>query len=449
MQQSTKTEDVFHCPPCGGALARIMGGLRCQRCGTAYPILGTLPCLTSDPTLWRTIWLRRLDDYSTGIESRIGTLRQQVEGATGLLPRTRARLDRLAGGLAHQLETVAGLFEPLDAETDPLLSSVMPGGADQGGDAAVLDRYELLFRDWVWGAPEVEQARDFVAPLLPPDLDRIAVFGQGAGRLAIELHQSRSPARTLSFDLSPLPLLVAGRLLAGETISLPEFPIEPRSDEDVVLMRELARPFPVREGFSLAIADALRPPVRAGSLDAVVTAWFIDDAAAELPQTAAIINRLIRPGGWWVNVGPLRFQGDLARTHTIGEVRDIAAASGFELAAPSPDDQRDLPVLDSPASGAHRTELVFRFAARKTAEAGSVDLTQPLPPWVVNPSHPIAITPGMVALGRSSMFTTGVLGMIDGSRSVVDLARELGRAWGVDPTRLQDELRAFLARIPG
>jgi hypothetical protein len=130
-------------------------------------------------------------------------------------------------------------------------------------------------------------------------------------------------------------------------------------------------------------------------------------------------------------------------------VLEIAAGAGFEVAPHGPDDQRDLPVMDSPVSGAHRTELVFRFAARKHAEAGAVALGQPFPPWVVNPAEPIPITPGMVALGRSSMFTTGVLGMIDGSRSIQDVARELGRAWGADPTRLQDELRAFLARIPG
>jgi hypothetical protein len=47
------------------------------------------------------------------------------------------------------------------------------------------------------------------------------------------------------------------------------------------------------------------------------------------------------------------------------------------------------------------------------------------------------------------MFTTGVLSMIDGQRSVVDVARELGAAWNVDPGRLQDDLRAFLAQLPG
>ena len=68
---------------------------------------------------------------------------------------------------------------------------------------------------------------------------------------------------------------------------------------------------------------------------------------------------------------------------------------------------------------------------------------------MANPLEPIPITPALIALGRTSMFTTGVLGMIDGSRSVVDIARELGKAWNVDQGRLQDELRAFLARIPG
>ena len=92
---------------------------------------------------------------------------------------------------------------------------------------------------------------------------------------------------------------------------------------------------------------------------------------------------------------------------------------------------------------------MFRFAARKTGEAPAVDIPDPLPPWVANPLTPIPITPALIALGRTSMFTTGVLSMIDGQRSVVDVARELGEAWGVDPARLQDELRAFLARLPG
>ena len=71
-----------------------------------------------------------------------------------------------------------------------------------------------------------------------------------------------------------------------------------------------------------------------------------------------------------------------------------------------------------------------------------------LAPWVANPLLPIPITPGLIALGRTSMFTTGVLSMIDGNRSIVEVARELGAAWNVEPARLQDDLRAFLAQLP-
>jgi len=120
--------------------------------------------------------------------------------------------------------------------------------------------------------------------------------------------------------------------------------------------------------------------------------------------------------------------------------------SSFELLS---HDRQALPYFESPVSGSHRTDLVFRFAARKTGEAPAVDIPDVVPPWVANPLEPIPITPALVALGRTSMFTAGVLSMIDGERSIVDVARDLGAAWGVEPARLQDELRAFLARLPG
>jgi hypothetical protein len=146
-----------------------------------------------------------------------------------------------------------------------------------------------------------------------------------------------------------------------------------------------------------------------------------------------------------VNTGPLRFQSVLARSYTIEEVLEIAGGSGFAL---SSHDRQDLPYFDSPVSGSRRSDLVFRFAARKTGEAPAVDIPEPVAPWVANPLVPIPITAGLVALGKTSMFTTSVLSMIDGERSIVDVARELGAAWKVEPGRLQDELRAFLARLP-
>jgi uncharacterized protein YbaR (Trm112 family) len=445
MQPLGELTEMLCCPRCGGSLAGADGGCRCERCSAGYPAIGGIPCLVEDPALWRTLWLRRLDDYSSGIEARLQTLQQEAE-MPELLPRTRQRLLRIGAGFAAQLAAVDALFEPLQAGADLLPSVAIPSRPEIGSQSAILECYEHLFRDWVWGERECAETMEFLAPLVPERLARVAVYGAGAGRLAVDLHQTRAPGRTFALDVNPLPFLVVDRMLAGATVELPEFPIDPNSDDAVVVARSLAQPFPVRDGFSLLFADALRPPFPAASLDAVVTVWFIDVARADVRQTAAAINRVLKPGGLWVNLGPLRFHSVLSRSYTIEEVHEIVGASAFDIASR---ERRDIPYFDSPVSGSRRTDTVFRFAARKTGDAAPVEIPDPLPSWIRNPLEPIPITPALIALGRTSMFTTGVLSMIDGSRSIVEVARELGLAWGVEPGRLHDELRAFLARLPG
>ena len=105
MEALARLTDVLCCPRCGGPLERAEGGWagwRCGRCGGGYPVFGNIPCLVEDPALWRTLWLRRLDDYSSGIEARLRTLPEEAD-QPDLLPRTRLRLHRLAAGFAAQL----------------------------------------------------------------------------------------------------------------------------------------------------------------------------------------------------------------------------------------------------------------------------------------------------------------------------------------------------------
>jgi SAM-dependent methyltransferase len=397
-----------------------------------------------DPAFWRTLWLRRLDDYSASIELRVAALRHESRGSD-LLPRTRQRLDRLAAGLEQQLEAVTALFSPLDVDPDLLSSTAIPSRPEAGSQVPVLEYHEHVFRDWVWGQRECAEALAFIGPAIPARVSRVAIYGAGAGRLAVDVHQRCEAGRTFALDVNPLPFLIADRLLAGEELELPEFPVDPNSADDVVIRRKLALPFPVRDGFALLFADALRPPFVAGSLDVVVTSWFIDVARTDLRQTAAAINRVLRPGGLWINIGPLRFQTVPSRAYTIEEAVEIAELGCFDVEA---NDRQNIPYLDSPVSGSRRNETVFRFVARKTGEAPAVEILDPVPPWVANTLVPIPVTPALVALGRTSIFTSGVLSMIDGTRSITDVARALGAAWGVEPGRLHEELRVFLARLP-
>ena len=445
------------CPRCAGALGienadaseapgGDAAGLRCQRCTTPYPVFGRIPCLVDDPALWRTLWMSRLESYSSAVEARVRDLRQEADGP-GMMPRTRERLQRLAAAFAAQVDAVDALFEPIQAGADLLPAMAIPSRPEPDSPAGVLEGYENLFRDWVWGARECDLALELVRGALPPadEMRSVAIYGAGAGRLAVELHQGGGAEDTFAIGENPLPFLALDRILAGEPVRLVELPVSPSSEKDVAIERTLSRPYEPRPGFSLLFSDPLRPPFAPGSIDLVLTSWFIDTARTDLRQTAASINRVLRPGGLWINLGPLRFHGVASRACVIEEVLDVVLASAFEVTL---SDRHELPSFDSPVSGVRRSETVFRVGARKLGEAAPVDIPDPMPPWVRNPTVPIPITPALIALGRTSMFTSGILSMIDGTRSVVDVARALGQAWRIEPGRLQNELRAFLAKLP-
>lgn len=444
MDTSSKLADVLVCPRCGGKLMDSAGGLRCDRCQIGYPLIGGIPCLVDDPALWRTLWLRRLEFYLSGVEMRIQALRGEA-CTPGLLPRTRDRMDHLAEGLAIHLDRMSTLCQPLKEGADPFGSEAIPPRAEPGQQAAILECYEHLFRDWAWGGAECETALALIAPLLPEKLKRVAVYGAGTGRLAVDLHRERSQELTFALDVNPFPFFVTSRLLAGQTVELPELPTDPNSDEVVVVNQSLSCPPGLREGLHPMFADALRPPFAPRSLNAVVTSWFIDVAQADVWQTAAVINRALRPGGLWINFGPLRFHANQARAYTIEEVLDVVGASGFEV---TQHDAQHLPYFHSPISGNWRSHRVFRFAARKVRDAPPVEVPGPLPAWVANPFLPIPVTPAMVSLGRMSVFTASVLTLINGERSIVDLARHMGQSWNVDPATVQDQLHAFFAQLP-
>ncbi len=112
--------------------------------------------------------------------------------------------------------------------------------AAQVAAPAVLKCYENLFRDWAWGGEECASFLSLVERLVVEPLGRLAVYGAGAARLAVDVHRRFDHELTLAIDLNPFPLLIADALLRGERVTLPEFPVAPLSDRDVVVERELA-----------------------------------------------------------------------------------------------------------------------------------------------------------------------------------------------------------------
>jgi hypothetical protein len=429
------------CPRCGGlALDASSDAFGCARCGTAFPLVGAIPCLMPDPALWRATWIRRLAEFVGETDRSVAQWRAQA-GAPGVLPRTRARVEAVIAGCEQQRAEVQRLFQDLTRGEQQLL----PVGVEPDG-GALLQLAENVFRDWAWGQAEVDATRAIVERLVAAPLGRLAIYGAGACRLAVEVHQMLEPVETWALDVNPLPLLVAARLLAGETVTMPEFPVAPHSGEGVVVAHTLTSGLRARPGFSFLLADAFQAPFAPGSLDTVLTPWFIDANGRDFPETAAAVNRVLRPGGIWLNVGPLRFKQGLVASYTIEEIWDLTSAAGFEVASRARD---DVPYFDAPASGSRRMETVFSFRARKSAEAAPVRTGTAEAPWIADPARPIPLTEQLVGYGQRSVFAGSVISLVDGQRSLNDLAAEMGRLWGFDTARIRDQLRAFFATLPG
>jgi hypothetical protein len=431
------------CPRCAqGTLDLVANSLRCQTCQTRYPFVGTIPCLVPDPPLWQALWLNRLAEFVSDTRATLAGWRADADAGAAQRPaRTRVRIDRVIAACEDQRARVEALFEDLRQGQAQLLPTRPEPGANP-----LLEFSENLFRDWVWGEKEAELTRSLVADLVDQPPGRLAVYGAGTGRLGVDVHQSLAPSQTWALDLNPLPVLVGERLVRGETVTLPEFPVAPHGEEDVVIQRDLRCPMPVRDGFAFAFADALRPPFAPGSLDTVLTAWFVDATGRDFRETAAAVNRVLRPGGLWVNLGPLRFKESLAANYTIEEIWDLVASSAFELGKRG---RTDVPYFDSPASGSRRVETVFWFAARKAGEAEPfVSPDDTTPPWIADASLPVPLTPPLVAFGQKSVFAGSVISLIDGARSLSEVANEMGRLWGFDSARILEQLRAFFATLP-
>jgi hypothetical protein len=400
--------------------------------------------LLEDPTLWRALWKSRLDDYLATIAQRLAALAQEAN-APNLLERTRRRIRHVHDAVESDRRVYIELFADLVPPEAAAMPKLLPGADPRTADTPVVEYSEHLFRDFVWGQAEAASALEVVRRLASAPLGKTAVYGVGTGRLALDVQRELGAELSLGLDIHPLPLLVTTRLLRGEEFEFHEYPLAPHSAETMAVRQKLASPFPKPEHVAFAFADALRPPIAPRSLDTVITPWFIDAVAADIRETAAAVNHALKPGGAWLNFGPLRFRGQLSRLYVIDEVHDVVSEASFELGTRFTE---DMPYFHSPHSGAHRTDRVFGFAAKKTAETPLLPPPPLFAPWLSDTRLPIPMSPAFPGLQKTSILTVGILSMIDGKRSIFDIAVSLGQQWGVPPDVLAAELRPFLARLP-
>jgi hypothetical protein len=440
------TAPSFWCPHCDGApLARDGVGFTCAGCGTRFPLLAGIPWLFAEPGQRLAEWRQRLALLLREYESQGAALRAEADAQPA--GTTRRRLARTADAMRSHLGCLERLLRPLAAlpdsprrETLLALRTRLPLAQD------LTSYYVNLHRDWVWGEAENAAALEIVGALLEGSRrGNWLIAGSGAGRLAWDLHQSLQPTSTLAVDLNPLLQLVASALARGEGVELWEFPLAPRDLDDFAIARTLRAPAATRPGLQFVLADALRAPLARGACDAVVTPWFIDIVPQPLGEAAARVNRLLPPGGSWVNFGSLSFsQGGPAQWLSKQEVLECVAAAGFEVVASRED---ELPYMRSPASRHSRTERTFAFRAVKRSDAADPGPAWNLPEWLADPALPVPRLAHFETQGLVTRIYAFVLALVDGRRSTREIAAYLVEQKLMDAADAEAAVRSFLTQL--
>jgi hypothetical protein len=373
-------------------------------------------------------------------------------GASTLAER---RMRRLLQATVEQTKALTKLLEPLGLEE-----------RDEGSETA-LERalaaripvsqsltgyYANIHRDWGWPDAAVDENGASLARVLEVIPDRvkhgdarILVLGAGACRLAYDLHVAVKAEATVATDFNPLMLYAARRIVTGGTVHLQEFPLAPVDVDSTAVSRALKAPAPVDKSFHLVLADAMNPPFAAEAWDVVLTPWLIDIVPQDLKTFIPRLNRLVRPGGVWVNFGSYAFkQQSVARHYGLEEVLAAVTESGFALEKHV---VAKLPYLQSPASCHGRVETVLSFAARKTAAVPQPPPYAYLPPWLLDLTQPIPARQEFQTFVMTHAQYAQTVAMIDGKRSAKDIAEALARQHGMPEAMALEAFTGFITTV--
>lgn len=439
--------EVLCCPYCQGELsAGDDERLRCTGCHKRYPNVGGIPVLTRDPDKWVANWRYRVADFLEDNEHARDNILAQL-ATSEPIPLTRQRLERLRERLLEHRERILALtsaagLEPESRQADEL--------APVPGEGSITAYYHQIHRDWGWedeGNREVEEALDEVAAVAPEEtsLGVTLVLGAGAARLAYELHRRHRAPLTLALDLNPLPFLVASKLISGEALDLFEFPLRPPTLEQVAVDRRLAARDP-RDGFHLLFADGLSPPVPPGTIDTVITPWFVDQVPQDLATLLPTLRRLLKDGGQWINHGPLIYHPAHTKlVHRYGEDELVALCEHLGLNVEAQRVTR-MRYMQSPVGSQGRTERVLTFRARATAAApGST--TASAADWRGDPDLPVPRFDGLDAYEAPHPMFAAIAALVDGQRTTRQIAQLMTTRHGLPADAALEGVTAALGEI--
>ena len=448
MSPDTLPLDLTACPQCDKApLAFDTDHYRCNACRSEFPGVGDIPWLFAAPEAKLGEWRGRLHFALQQLAKESAQIATELKDEM-LLPLTAQRLNAHKEAIDEHRSLLRELLAPIDMqslqashESYLALRTRLP--TDQG----IATYYNNVHRDWAWGEEENVASLEQIRAVTGTDFNfgKTLVLGAGAGRLAYDIHMQLGPEVSVAMDFNPLLLFAAKNVMSGTPQSLYEFPLAPKTIEDIAVRRELTAPEKVRDNFHLVFGDALRPPFAKAAFDTVVTPWLIDIVSDDLAPQAQRVNQLLKTGGNWINFGSVAFtHARRARCYSKEELLSIVAANGF--ATPQTSEQK-IPYMCSPASRHGRLETVFSFAATKSSDATASDRHKALPDWIVTGKEAVPLLPAFQNQAMSTRIYAFIMSLIDGKRSIADMAKIFEEQKIMSAQEAIPAIRTFMTRM--
>ncbi|KAJ8679938.1 hypothetical protein QAD02_015725 [Eretmocerus hayati] len=251
------------------------------------------------------------------------------------------------------IKDVAHIFEnvsPTTSATDTGLTH-RPVLADQEKVQATIKQ---LVRDWsVEGREErrtcYQPIIDEIVNQFPPDSCvtseiQVLVPGAGLGRLAFEIAKKGYTCQGNEFSLF---MLFASHFVLNKCREVNSFRVHPWVHQYMNNLqpgdqtRGISFPdinpseLPETAQFSMAAGDFLEVYFEENHWDCVATCFFID-CANNIVQFIETIYKILKPGGVWINLGPLLYHfSDMPMEESIepsySELREVIKGIGFQM----------------------------------------------------------------------------------------------------------------------
>ncbi len=441
----------FICVRCKEASARqssVITDSTCAKCGQHFPSFEGIPFLYPEAEATWFVWQQQMRAAIQSLDREISSLSQETK-TPGITRPTYNRLSVLkkfkSDFKAHLITAFGGIVGTSEKSfsVPQILKSRLPITQE------LLGYLTNVFRDWAWGEAENQLSLSQVSRALDkiesPKTKNILFIGSGSSRLGFDVQVKYGFEECVCVDLNPYLLWIAKQMAEGKEISSVEFPKAPKTDADVAVAQKLSARSQSRPKMAFVLADATHLPFEEKVFDVVAMPWFIDILPGDAAAFLKYLNPFIKDGGALLHYGSLAFfRKSPSQNYILSEYGDLAKSFGF---AQELSHAEYSPYLNSPHSNYHRLENVHTILFRKEKSLSFAPYPSHLPDWIIHTDRAIPALKEFQEVAQNESSYLQILSMIDGKKSIQQMASALAKKSGASAEQLTEAVRLSLADI--